>query len=110
MGRGRLRASFQSTDRLGVASPGADMLLATEPLEALRHLAVVKSDGLVLSSSEPFDNIPDYPDIEGLLARLRSLPRALLIPAGEIAARAGTRKAASARPPSDRSVQVAISA
>ena len=74
---------------------GADMLLATEPLEALRHLAVVKSDGLVLSSSEPFDNIPDYPDIEGLLARLRSLPRALLIPAGEIAARAGTRKAAN---------------
>ena len=42
----------------------ADLILSVEPLEALRYLDYLRPDGMVITSSTPFVNIPDYPPIE----------------------------------------------
>ena len=44
----------------------ADLILSVEPVEALRYLKFLAPGGTVLSSSTPFVNIPDYPDMEAV--------------------------------------------
>jgi indolepyruvate ferredoxin oxidoreductase beta subunit len=76
-----------------VPSGGADMILAMEPLESLRYLSYLKSDGIVVSAAESFVNIPDYPQIDTLLGAVRALPRSLLVDAAGIAKEAGSPRA-----------------
>lgn len=73
----------------------ADAIVATEPLEGLRYLDHLAPEGTLFTSTDPFTNIPDYPDQEKLLARLRSLPRVVLVEAGRLAKEAGTSKASN---------------
>ncbi len=54
---------------------GADLILSMEPMEALRYLPWLSPDGVVVTSSRPLVNIPDYPDEAALLAELDALPR-----------------------------------
>lgn len=53
---------------------GADLIVSMEPMEALRQLAYLKKDGMVIASSSPFVNIPNYPDQEAMMRELQSLP------------------------------------
>ncbi len=76
-----------------VPSGGADMILAMEPLESLRYLSYLKVEGIVVTASEPFLNIPDYPGLEPLLAAIRALPRSVLVDAAGIAKEAGSPRA-----------------
>lgn len=78
-----------------VARGGADLVLSLEPLEALRHLDFLSPDGAVVSATEPVANLPDYPDVEGILDRLRTLPRVVLLDAATLAREAGTVLAAN---------------
>jgi indolepyruvate ferredoxin oxidoreductase beta subunit len=73
----------------------ADLLLALEPLEALRHLDYLAPDGLLLTASEPLANIPDYPPLEEIHGRLRRIEGCLLIDAARLAKRAGSARAAN---------------
>ena len=76
-----------------IPSGGADMILSMEPLEALRDLPFLRPDGVVVTASEPVVNIPDYPDLESVLAAIRALPSAKIVDAEEIAKQAGNPKA-----------------
>lgn len=40
----------------------ADIILAMEPLEALRYISYLQKDGIIITASAPFKNIPNYPD------------------------------------------------
>ncbi|MCQ2607088.1 MAG: indolepyruvate oxidoreductase subunit beta [Bacteroidales bacterium] len=40
----------------------ADIILSMEPLEALRYLPYLQKDGIIITASAPFKNIPNYPD------------------------------------------------
>ena len=40
----------------------ADMIIAMEPMEALRYADCLSADGVIITSSAPFVNIPNYPD------------------------------------------------
>ena len=53
----------------------ADLILSMEPMEALRYLPWLSESGVVVTSSRPLVNIPDYPDEAALLAELDALPR-----------------------------------
>ncbi len=64
---------------------GADLILSMEPMEALRYLPWLSPDGVVVTSSRPLVNIPDYPDDAALLAELDALPRVVRLDIEEIA-------------------------
>jgi indolepyruvate ferredoxin oxidoreductase beta subunit len=71
----------------------ADMILSVEPLEALRYFDHLRPDGIVVTSSTPFRNIPDYPEIDKVLDALRKAPRAVVVDSERLAKEAGTVKA-----------------
>jgi indolepyruvate ferredoxin oxidoreductase beta subunit len=72
---------------------GADMILSVEPLEALRYLDGLRPDGIVVTSSTPYRNIPDYPDVGQVLAAVRKAPRSVVVDSEALAKEAGTVKA-----------------
>jgi len=71
----------------------ADMILSVEPLEALRYFDYLRPDGIVVTSSAPFKNISDYPDLDGVLAAVRKAPRSVVVDSERLAREAGTAKA-----------------
>ena len=58
---------------------GADLIVSLEPMEALRYLPYLAKDGWIVTSSVPFQNIPNYPDLEKVLEELRKLPRVIIL-------------------------------
>ena len=74
---------------------GADLIISMEPMEALRYLPYLASDGVVVTSSRPLVNIPDYPDEAALLAELDALPRVARRDIEELARGAGLPKSAN---------------
>ncbi len=68
----------------------ADMILSVEPLEALRYVDCLRLDGMIVTSSTPLVNIPDYPPIEEVLANIRKLNRSIIIDSAKLAQEAGS--------------------
>jgi indolepyruvate ferredoxin oxidoreductase beta subunit len=73
----------------------ADLIISVEPLEALRYLPYLSPEGWVITSTKPFNNIPDYPAIEGVLKEIDSLPHHIALDADALAKEAGSVKAAN---------------
>ncbi|MFB3853044.1 MAG: indolepyruvate oxidoreductase subunit beta [Vicinamibacterales bacterium] len=71
----------------------ARMILAMEPLESLRYLRYLASDGAITTSKNPLVNIPDYPPIEDLLERIRRVPGSVLVDSEHLARAAGSARA-----------------
>ena len=71
----------------------AAMILSMEPIESLRYLEYLSAGGTVISSTNPVTNIGDYPPLDDVLARIRTLPRAILIDAETLARQAGSARA-----------------
>lgn len=71
----------------------AEMILSVEPLEALRYFDYLKPDGIVVTSSTPYRNIPDYPEVDKVLEAVRRAPRAVVVDSERLAKEAGTVKA-----------------
>ena len=72
-----------------VPKGSAAMILALEPLESLRYLDFLAPNGTLVTATNPVANIADYPELPVLLAQIRSLPRAVLVDAEEMARREG---------------------
>lgn len=72
---------------------GADMVLSMEPLEALRYTEYLKPEGICVSASEAFENIPNYPELSSVTSRVESLPNSCLIDASSLAKDAGNKRA-----------------
>ena len=53
----------------------ADMIMALEPMEALRYVQYLSADGMIVTSSAPFVNITDYPDAGQVDRELSSFPK-----------------------------------
>ena len=87
----RLSSDPIYADLIGLG--GADVILAVEPMEALRYTGYLRPGGVVLANTEPVKNIPDYPDEAALRERLQALPRSLVIDAGAMAKAAGSARA-----------------
>ena len=52
---------------------GADVIISMEPMEALRYLPFLAKNGWIITSSAPFVNIPNYPDIETIKKDLKNV-------------------------------------
>jgi indolepyruvate ferredoxin oxidoreductase beta subunit len=73
----------------------AELILALEPMEALRYLPYLAPDGAIVASTVPLENIPNYPDISEIAAEIERRPMARFIDAAGLAAEAGAAQAAN---------------
>jgi indolepyruvate ferredoxin oxidoreductase beta subunit len=76
-----------------IAKGEADMILSVEPLETLRYFDYLSPEGIVVSSSSPFINIPDYPNLETILDKIQEVERRVIVDSQELAKQAGFSKA-----------------
>ncbi len=90
-----LRLSHEPIHSSTIGRGCADMLISMEPLESLRYLDMLRSTATVLTSTEPVENFAAYPDLQGVLAKVRQLPRVRLIDATRLAREAGNMKTAN---------------
>ena len=63
----------------------ADIIISMEPMEALRYLPYLSKEGWVVTSSHPFENIPNYPCKAALEAELGALPHTSVQPIEDLA-------------------------
>lgn len=78
-----------------IALGQADLIISLEPMESLRYLPFLKKDGWLVTNSEPFINIPNYPDIEKVNAELDKLPHKVVLDVEAIAKELGSTRAAN---------------
>ncbi|MDR2134321.1 MAG: indolepyruvate oxidoreductase subunit beta [Treponema sp.] len=76
-----------------VPGGGADIIVSMEPLESLRYAAWLSPEGALVTAAEPFVNIPNYPDIDSVLAAIRAFPLARIVEAAALAGEAGLARA-----------------
>ena len=76
-----------------IPAGSADMLLSTEPMEALRYLPMLKSDGWLISNRNSFNNISNYPDMNMVIGEIEKWPKHLSVDADALAKEAGAAKA-----------------
>lgn len=72
----------------------ADLIISIEPMEALRYLPMLANDGVIITASEPFINIPNYPAIDDIYAELKK-HNAIVVDAEKIAKECGNVRAAN---------------
>ena len=73
----------------------ADLIISLDPMEAMRYLPYLKKDGWVITNTEPFVNIPDYPDLDTLMQRIEALPHHVALDVAAIASEASSPRAAN---------------
>ena len=78
-----------------IARGGADVIISMEPMEALRYLPWLKQQGWIITSSTPFVNIPNYPDIEVVKADLAKLPHVIMLDIEQLAKENGVPRSAN---------------
>lgn len=69
----------------------ADIILSSEPMEALRYLPYLGPEGWVITNSAPFVNIKNYPDINAIMAELKKVPHSVVFDANAIAQKVKAR-------------------
>lgn len=63
----------------------ADVILSVEPMESLRYLPYLSFDGWLISSSNIFNNITDYPDFSIIKQEIEKISHSALLDADLIA-------------------------
>ena len=73
----------------------ADLVISVEPMEALRYLPMLSQQGWLITSTNPFVNIPNYPDINTILAAVKAQPNHVALDAEGIAKQLKAPKSAN---------------
>jgi indolepyruvate ferredoxin oxidoreductase beta subunit len=73
----------------------ADMILSVEPMESLRYLPMLATDGWLITNTNPYVNIPNYPEIDTILAEVKKVKQHIAIDANKIAADIGSKRSAN---------------
>jgi indolepyruvate ferredoxin oxidoreductase, beta subunit len=71
----------------------ADIIISVEPMESLRYLPWLSHSGWVVTNSNPFINIDDYPPLEEILSEIKKIKNHIIIDADSIAKDCGSVKA-----------------
>lgn len=90
----RISSSPIHSDLIGDGQ--ADVIISMEPMEALRYLPYLnKETGWIITSSVPFVNIPNYPDIESIKAEYADIRNSISIDIEELAKNNGVVRSAN---------------
>jgi indolepyruvate ferredoxin oxidoreductase beta subunit len=73
----------------------ASMILAVEPMESLRYVQYLAETGAIVASTNPFINIPNYPDTNDVLRKIAGYPRHILLDADKLSKLAGSGRSAN---------------
>ena len=73
----------------------ADLILSVEPMESLRYLPYLATNGYVVTNLTPFNNVQNYPEIEVITNEIKKLPKAVALDAELIAKEIGNSKASN---------------
>ena len=68
-----LRISSEPIDSDLIGKGSANVIISMEPMEALRYLPYLSKDGWIITSSTPFVNITNYPDLNVINANLAKI-------------------------------------
>jgi len=90
-----LRISSEPIHSDLIARGSADVIISMEPMEALRYLPWLKKEGWIITSSTPFVNIPNYPDMELIRGDLAKLPHVISIDIEQMAKEGGVPRSAN---------------
>lgn len=72
-----------------IAKGDADIIISLEPMEALRYISYLKPEGWIVTSSAPFVNIPNYPQIEEVIKHVKAHKNHVLLDVETLAKEAG---------------------
>jgi indolepyruvate ferredoxin oxidoreductase beta subunit len=70
----------------------ADLIISVEPMESLRYLPWLSKQGWLVTNSNPFININDYPPLEDILNEIRKIKNNIIIDADAIAKEIGSAR------------------
>ena len=73
----------------------ADLIISLEPMESLRYLPYLKKDGWLVTNSQPFVNITNYPDPDNIKAEIEKIPNKVIIDVDGIAKDLGSPRVAN---------------
>lgn len=73
----------------------ADLIISLEPMEALRYLPYLKKEGWIVSNTQPFENINNYPDINAIYEEIKKIPNHVLLDVEAIAKELGSIRTAN---------------
>jgi indolepyruvate ferredoxin oxidoreductase beta subunit len=68
---------------------GANLILGMEPVESLRYANWLSSNGVMITAAEPVENIPVYPDVNGIINAIKKFPDYRIVEASALAKEAG---------------------
>jgi indolepyruvate ferredoxin oxidoreductase beta subunit len=68
----------------------ADLIVSVEPMESLRYLPWLSVNGWLVTNSNPFINIPDYPPIKDIIREIGKVQKHIIIDADNIAKAMGS--------------------
>lgn len=74
-----LRISSDPINSDLIAKGSTDVIISMEPMEALRYLPYLNKNGWIITSSTPFVNIPNYPDMEIINADLAKMKNVIVL-------------------------------
>ena len=90
-----LRLSAQPIASDLIPKGHADLIISLEPMESLRYLPYLKKEGWLVTNSQPFVNIPNYPDIDKVNEELNKLPHKVILDVEAIAKEVATARVAN---------------
>jgi indolepyruvate ferredoxin oxidoreductase, beta subunit len=70
----------------------AEIIISVEPMESLRYLPWLSETGWLVTNSNPFININDYPPIDQILSEIKKIKNHIIIDADTIAKDCGSVK------------------
>ena len=76
-----------------IAEHSADVILAVEPMEALRHVTGLADTGAIIVNSTPIKNIADYPETDDIITEIKKHPKSVVLDADSIAVESGSSRA-----------------
>jgi indolepyruvate ferredoxin oxidoreductase, beta subunit len=78
-----------------IPAGSADMIISVEPMESLRYIPMLATEGWLITNTTPYKNIPNYPNLDDVIAEVNKFPQHIAIDANQMALDLGAKKSAN---------------